>query len=109
MRLEAIEHMGPIARRSNMNAVHRFLMDIIKSDLVSAWARLKAAELLDNPGKSKQYAIAVRIVSECYTEGIRTMSAAEDFSYITDPEVIDFVLEKGVYHDEIGHRALRCM
>ncbi len=65
--------------------------------------------MLDDPEKSRQYAIAVRVVNGSQSPGIRTMPAAEDFRYITDAEVIGFVLEEGVCHDEIGHTALRCM
>ena len=106
-RIDAAEHMSGQKRASA--AVQEGLLEIVRN-VHPAEVRIRAANLLSDPEKSRQYGIASRLVLiHGYGGATRSTEAALAFSDITDPEVIDFVLDNGVGRDEYTDTALECL
>ncbi|MBO4887079.1 MAG: hypothetical protein J5589_02040 [Firmicutes bacterium] len=105
LRLEAADRMGKQLRSDAR--VQKSLLMIVRT--VHDWkSRVKAATLLSDPEKARQYAIASQLVLIQGYGGSGNMQAAMGFKNITDPEIIDFILENKVStRDEIGNTALR--
>lgn len=98
-RLDAAEHMDEETRRSD--AVQGALAEMVRDRWTKFALRERAAALLSDPEKSKQYMAALFAVKSAdrFGRDLEEAAAALDDWNITDPEVVDFVLDRAVTHD----------
>ena len=98
-RLEAAEHMDEETRRSD--AVQGALAEMVRDKWTGFALRERAAALLSGPEKSRQYMAALFAVKSAdrFDRDLEEAAASLDCWDITDPEVVDFVLDRAVAHD----------
>ena len=98
-RLEAAEHMDEETRSSD--AVQGALVDVVRDKWAVFALRERAAALLSDPERSRQYMAALFAVKSVdrFDRDLEEAAAALDRWDIADPEVVDYVLDHAVTHD----------
>jgi len=98
-RLDAAEHMDEETRRSD--AVQGALADVVRDKWAVFALRERAAALLSDPERSRQYMAALFAVKSVdrFDRDLEEAAAALDCWDIADPEVVDYILDHAVTHD----------
>ena len=99
VRLDAADHMDEETRRSD--AVQEALTEMVRDKWTGFALRERAAALLSDPEKSRQYMVALFAVKSAdrFDRDLEEAAAALDCWDITDPEVVDFVLNRVIVQD----------
>ena len=98
-RLDAAEHMDEETRSSD--AVQGALVDVVRDKWAVFALRERAAALLSDPERSRQYMAALFAVKSVdrFDRDLEEAAAALDRWDIADPEVVDYVLDHAAAHD----------